>query len=261
VKSLVKENNGSWCQQWKLWRIPKGSYTPIRAGIPRLLPEAEVEDIPLFVDWVCRPMPEKLKVGNSNQMIIYDPMDKHIQPSENPLFPKLYEFQKCTLQLAIKNFGRLMIADEMGVGKTLQSLACALAYEREWPLLIICPSALKHVWVEELRKWLAKRVKREEILVVEKFSGAIPERGVKIVIFSYEVAAKSIEMLGRFTVVIADEAHYLKNSSAKRTLNLVPFLMSRKRVFLLSGTPALAKPREVFNLIQIARPDIFQSLK
>lgn len=34
----------------------------------------------------------------------------------------------------------------MGVGKTLQSLACAFAYEDDWPLLIICPSALKHVW-------------------------------------------------------------------------------------------------------------------
>jgi SWI/SNF-related matrix-associated actin-dependent regulator 1 of chromatin subfamily A len=41
-----------------------------------------------------------------------------------------------------------MIADEMGIGKTLQSLACAYAYESDWPLLIICPSALKHVWRE-----------------------------------------------------------------------------------------------------------------
>jgi hypothetical protein len=33
-----------------------------------------------------------------------------------------------TLELAIKNFGRLIIGDEMGIGKSLQSLACALIY-------------------------------------------------------------------------------------------------------------------------------------
>lgn len=52
-----------------------------------------------------------------------------------------------------------------------------------------------------------------------------------------------MEHLTKFNVVIADEAHYLKNSNAKRTENLVPFLMTRKRVFLLSGTAAQAKPR------------------
>ena len=64
-----------------------------------------------------------------NKTLVYDPLDRKILPEDNPLFQKLYEFQKETLRLAIKNFGRLMIADEMGVGKTLQSLACALTYQ------------------------------------------------------------------------------------------------------------------------------------
>jgi SWI/SNF-related matrix-associated actin-dependent regulator of chromatin subfamily A-like protein 1 len=36
--------------------------------------------------------------------------------------------------------------------------------------------------------------------------------------------------------------------------------MQKKRVFLLTGTPALAKPRELFNLLRILRPDIFTKL-
>ena len=48
----------------------------------------------------------------------------------------------------------------MGVGKTLQSLACAYTYESDWPLLIICPTALKHVWREEVRKWMGERIKK-----------------------------------------------------------------------------------------------------
>jgi SNF2 family DNA or RNA helicase len=42
----------------------------------------------------------------------------------------------------------------MGVGKSLQSLACCTIFPEGFPLLIICPSALKNVWRDEVRKWL-----------------------------------------------------------------------------------------------------------
>lgn len=60
----------------------------------------------------------------------YDPLDRKISAEENPIFLKLYEFQKETLRMAIRNYGRLMIADEMGVGKSLQSLASAYTYRK-----------------------------------------------------------------------------------------------------------------------------------
>jgi SWI/SNF-related matrix-associated actin-dependent regulator 1 of chromatin subfamily A len=62
-------------------------------------------------------------------------------------------------------------------------------------------------------------------------------------------------------VVIADEAHYLKNSGNKRSDTLMPYLSGRKRVILLTGTPALAKPREIFNLLSIVRPDVYTHFK
>lgn len=68
-------------------------------------------------------------------------------------------------------------------------------------------------------------------------------------------------MLDNFRTVIADEAHYLKNSGNKRSDILTPFLSSRKRVILLTGTPAFARPREIYNLISIIRPDIFVNFK
>jgi len=46
----------------------------------------------------------------------------------------------------------------MGVGKSVQSLACTLLYNDSFPILIICPSALKHVWKDEVGKWLKDRV-------------------------------------------------------------------------------------------------------
>lgn len=79
--------------------------------------------------------------------------------------------------------------------------------------------------------------------MVEKSGTVLDFSVLRIAIFSYEIAAKSVEHLLKFNTVIADEAHYLKNTAAKRTESLVPFLTSRKRIFLLSGTPALAKPK------------------
>jgi SWI/SNF-related matrix-associated actin-dependent regulator 1 of chromatin subfamily A len=68
-------------------------------------------------------------------------------------------------------------------------------------------------------------------------------------------------MLEDIKVVIADEAHYLKNSGNKRSDHLMPYLSSRRRIVLLTGTPALAKPREIYNLISIVRPDVFYNFK
>jgi len=65
----------------------------------------------------------------------------------------------------------------------------------------------------------------------------------KIVVISYEVSAKIVAELECFNIVICDEAHYLKNSDSKRTQSLLPYLTVRKRIILLTGTPALAKPR------------------
>ena len=52
-------------------------------------------------------------------------------------------------------------------------------------------------------------------------------------------------------IVIADEAHSLKSAFSKRSLALVPILKARKNFILLTETPALAKPKELFNLLSI----------
>ena len=49
----------------------------------------------------------------------------------------------------------------------------------------------------------------------------------------------------KFQVVVVDESHYLKTRQAARTKLLVPLLHTAKRVILLTGTPALARPAEV----------------
>ena len=46
-----------------------------------------------------------------------------------------------------------------------------------------------------------------------------------------------------FEVAIVDEAHALKSFDSNRSKVLVPYLSQRRRVILLTGTPALARPK------------------
>ena len=73
---------------------------------------------------------------------------------------------------------------------------------------------------------------------------------------SYSLAQKLANLLARvkFKIAIADEAHYLKSRESKRSKSIVPILNQIKRVLLLTGTPMLGKPCEIYNLIKILRP-------
>jgi SNF2 family DNA or RNA helicase len=56
------------------------------------------------------------------------------------------------------------------VGKSLQSLACNLLYREAFPFLIICPSALKHVWRDEVLKWYQNIICSSQIMILKKGS-------------------------------------------------------------------------------------------
>lgn len=52
-----------------------------------------------------------------------------------------------------------------------------------------------------------------------------------------------------FKVVVIDESHYMKSRNAKRSRILLPIVQKALRAILLTGTPALGRPEEVFDLI------------
>ncbi len=57
----------------------------------------------------------------------------------------LFNFQKDAVIFGIKRYGRFLLGDEMGVGKTIQAIAVSCVYKQDWPLLIICPSSLVRI--------------------------------------------------------------------------------------------------------------------
>ena len=67
---------------------------------------------------------------------------------------KLLPFQVQGVQFGIRKECRMLFADDMGVGKTVQAIALASCYEDSWPLIIVVPASLRLSWANELEKWL-----------------------------------------------------------------------------------------------------------
>ena len=74
--------------------------------------------------------------------IFYLPKEKQKSETELPPYIKerLYDFQLKSIKFAVNNYGRILIGDEMGMGKTVQALAIAWLYKENFPLLIVVPS-------------------------------------------------------------------------------------------------------------------------
>ena len=178
------------------------------------------------------------------------------------LLKSLYRFQKQGIIFGIKKFSRLLIADEMGVGKTVQAIGLSSLYQKDWPVLVICPSSLKFAWRDEVSQWLAEILNKNEIQVIKNSKNEF-KNNIKYYIISYDLSVRMIDKIieKNFQYIIADEAHYLKTRNAKRTMYLTPILQRSKRVVLLTGTPILAKPMEIFPLLHILRPDKFKGFK
>jgi len=183
------------------------------------------------------------------------------------LYFSLYQFQLATVDFMLKRRGRCLVGDEMGCGKTLQALAGMCLYRDEWPALVIVPTSLRYNWVTELLRWCNEVVDFQHVQMVSSSNDVLSvplHRGApSVVIVSYSVAVLMRKELFEipFGVIVCDESHYLKNSGAKRTQALIPLIKKIPRALLLSGTPMLSKPEEVFTQAHALKPKVFCEAK
>ncbi|XP_075386185.1 DNA annealing helicase and endonuclease ZRANB3 isoform X1 [Tenrec ecaudatus] len=188
--------------------------------------------------------------------------EKQLDYLPDKLRAKLLPFQKDGIVFALRRDGRCMVADEMGLGKTIQAIAIAYFYKEEWPVLIVVPSSLRYPWTEEIEKWIPE-LGPEEIIVIQNKTdvGRIPT--CKVAILGYGLlttdAVSLIDTLNNqnFKVVIVDESHYMKSRNASRSKILLPLVQKARRAILLTGTPALGRPEELFMQIEALFPQRF----
>ncbi|XP_064875827.1 SWI/SNF-related matrix-associated actin-dependent regulator of chromatin subfamily A-like protein 1 isoform X3 [Oncorhynchus nerka] len=176
-----------------------------------------------------------------------------IDPS---LTGRLMPFQRDGVNFAVSKDGRLLLADDMGLGKTVQAICIAAYYRKEWPLLVVAPSSVRFTWAEAFRQWLPS-VQPDRINVIVK--GKDNLRGGLVNIISYDLLSRmdKQQAANPFNVLIMDESHFLKNMKTARFKAALPLLKVAKRVILLSGTPAMSRPSELYSQILAVKPSLF----
>ena len=143
-----------------------------------------------------------------------------------------------------------LLADEMGLGKSAQVIAaCDLVAAND--ILIVCPAAVRINWSREFVRFSPMDRPCTLILTGKDQPGP----GVNIV--SYDLLASNEKLRQQlkamqWDVLVLDEAHYLKERSAKRTKAIYghakhPGIMhSARRCWRLSGTPMPNNASELY---------------
>ena len=142
-----------------------------------------------------------------------------------------------------------LLGDFMGIGKSPQAVrACDLVGARK--ILVISPGNARVNWQREFQRFSPMD---RSCCAVMPGTKALP--ATDILILSYEMATTAADELKRrhYDVLILDEAHYLKERSAKRTKaiygarsNIPGIIASATRTWRLTGTPAPSHAGELF---------------
>lgn len=167
----------------------------------------------------------------------------------------LRDYQKQGVSFIDKMSGRALIADEQGLGKTIQALGYLQLHPELRKCLLITPGVVKHKWIREIYKWLPNPGK------VQILSGRTIDQQIKgdIVVINYDILDdwKKVLHAADFKIMICDEIQYFKNNTAKRTKAVKKLARTIPNLVGLSGTPIENRPVEIYNFVNLARPDLF----
>jgi superfamily II DNA or RNA helicase len=121
-------------------------------------------------------------------------------------------------------YGGALLADHVGLGKTFVALAVAREHSRR---LVVAPKAIESMWEN---------------------AGSRVQISTEFV--SFERLSRAPSSLGRFDLVIVDEAHHARNPATRRYASLALATIGA-RVLLVSATPLHNSPRDLHALLAL----------
>ena len=180
--------------------------------------------------------------------------------------PKPHQIDAALFALQTPYLNGVILADEVGLGKTIEAGIVITQYwaERKRRILIIAPSSLRQQWQQELlEKFLIPSQLLDPKLKDEQLSRTA-QQGSEVLICSYEFALRhETSLLRQWDLVICDEAHRLRNFYTGR--NKAPEAISHivreaHKTLLLTATPLQNRLEELYGLVSVFDPDYFYSL-
>ena len=166
-----------------------------------------------------------------------------------------YPYQKEGVLLLEKCGGRTLLADETGLGKTLQDLLY-LKRNNKWPAVVVCPAIAKYTWEREAAKWIGVRALVLEGRKPKPFGRLHKER---LIIINYDILGPWVPALRKLGLasVTLDESHYLTNPKTQRTQNVLELCKGVEHIRGLSATPMVNRPIELFPTLSLLWPAKF----
>ncbi len=146
-----------------------------------------------------------------------------------------------------------LVGDEMGLGKTIQAIA-AMAHlwaKGAQHFLVICPASVLINWVREIRKFSTlPAYLLHGVDFADELIGWFNHGGIAVTNFEAIPKLKAAGELNlRLSLVVVDEAHFVKNPQAKRTANVKEIIDKADRAVFMTGTPLENNVKEMQNLI------------
>jgi SNF2 family DNA or RNA helicase len=189
--------------------------------------------------------------------------------------PDLWQHQKLALQRS-QQIKELALFWEVGTGKTRATIdilrfRCA-AHDRLLRTLVLCPKIVCTNWQREIAKY--SKIRDRDVVILKDaqtkrckaFKDAVGEDGSltkgKIIITNYEAMdmkdLHALIMDWNPEVVIADEAHRLKNPESKRAKAVIALSDKSTYRYALTGTPILNSAMDIFNVFRfLDRGELF----
>lgn len=182
---------------------------------------------------------------------------------------KPFQYQLDGAAWAIRNNVRVLLADEQGVGKTLQAFLVAKSDPSEFsPILIVCKASLKTQMSQEGYRWCefaTQEISSNDDMIVPGLDGYIigydslvhsefkNKRGKQIERGIKDLDAILDKMKPR--LLILDECQKVKNKEAKVTKRVQELARKVPYIMALSGTPIENNGREYFPVLNMVVPE------
>lgn len=178
---------------------------------------------------------------------------------DNPQGLSYFDFQKVPFEY-FQNVENMLIADEPGAGKTIETM-CLLNNTKHNSVLLTVPTGLSIMWQKQIQKWSTKN---PVVKIFDKDS----DNDCDYLILPYSRISKHEDLKDvlekrKFDLLVSDEIHNLKNKDAKRTQaffapNGIKAIC--KRTIGLSGTPIVNNPIEIYVFIKQLAPEIIDNM-